>query len=280
MKKILLSILTIFATGALTAGATGAWMQSGGGHHGYDFDSGKIDLKVDHTHSVYDGLECVHGYWKGGNSPHAGDPCKEWDPKDLSTKDKFYLFSDIKPGDWGRDIISLHVKTKESLNVCLFADDVTDQENKTNEPEKTAGDTSKYRGELSKFIKLFAWLDLNQDGLFNPKAGEKKLYQGLLKDESISLTLEKNKAAFIGTAWCVGEQSINMTTGGISCDGSKMGDISQTDSLKLSLIGYAEAKRWYSGLRCGDVSGEYHKRYGGHEDEHEKDDDKKNKHDD
>lgn len=267
MKKILASVMTIFATGAMAAGATGAWLQNGGGHGGYDFNSGKIDLKIDHSLSIYNGLECIDGVWREETGhallqavalANAGDPCKEWEAKDLKRKDNFYLFGDVKPGDSGRDIISLHVNAKETLNACLFAFH-KDKENGRNEPERGV-DASAGKGELSQYLKLFAWDDANQDGMFNPSAGETELYRGLMRDEAILLTLTKEKPVFVGTAWCAGEQSIDMATGEISCDGSGMGDIAQTDQMRLALIGYAEAKRWYSPLFCKNVSHEYHRR--------------------
>jgi len=263
MKKIFASIFTIFATGALAAGATGAWMNSGGGHGGYDFRRGRIDLKIDHTDSLYNGLECVDGRWVGEGGEYAGDPCREWDAKNLGKKDKFYLFSDVKPGDWGRDIISLHANAKETLHACVFAFNARNKENDINEPEEEAGDaTGGRRGELSQFLKVFAWLDLDQDGIFDPGGGEKKLYQGLMKNEAILVEIKKKQPLYIGTAWCAGEQAVNMASGEISCDGEGMGNIAQTDSLRFALIGYAEAKRWYAPLLCRKVRDEYHERYG------------------
>lgn len=270
MKKILISIFTIFATSILAAGATGAWTNNIIGKKVYDFNTVKIDLKIDHLLSIYNGMECMDGVWKGDAASsiyqHSGDSCKEWYAKDLKSKDKFYLFSNIMHGDWGRDIISLHVNTKDILNTCLFVFNTKDRENSRNEPEVSTGDISMGEGELSQFLQLFAWLDSNQDGMFNPYSGETELYRGLLKDEAIHVLIKKEQPVFIGTAWCAGAQHINMTNGEILCNGLGTGDITQTDSMGFSFIGYAEVRRWQSDLKCGDVSREYRKTHTEHDD--------------
>ena len=100
MKKILLSLSAIAFAGVIVAGATGAFFQDTETSTGNTFAAGAIDLKVDNE-----------SYYNSQVSTSTS-----WQLTDL-TIEKFFNFSDVKPGDDGEDTISLHVNNNDSW-VC------------------------------------------------------------------------------------------------------------------------------------------------------------------
>src|SRR3989344_4468177 len=103
--------------------------------------------------------------------------CKLWQEKDLGTGDRFFKFDDIKPADWGTNVISLHVSDNDAY-ACLIANNKDDQENSLLETETEAGDAAGQgnptgKGELSSFINVFTWSDTDGDGQYD--TGESSL---------------------------------------------------------------------------------------------------------
>lgn len=181
------------------------------------------------------------------------------DPVDL-TDEKFYNFDDVKPGDSGRDDISLHVSTNDAW-ACMAIDNVQNNENTLIEPETTAGDVpppGAGNGELGQFLNLFLWTDTNADGNFNPPL-ETPISSGLI-GSGLTLAIHDSTTAngvlpasvieYIGAAWCAGTQTVNNLTGAITCDGSGMGNIAQTDSLIADISFYAEQVRNNPNFTC------------------------------
>ncbi|MHB1330628.1 MAG: SipW-dependent-type signal peptide-containing protein [Minisyncoccota bacterium] len=180
--------------------------------------------------------------------------CRLWTEKDLEDGDTFFNFGDIKPSDHGTNLISLHAETNEAY-ACLIPNGIEDTENTRIEPEETAGDntTGVLEGELSQFIKIFAWNDINYDGVYQNT--EDVLIEGNtpLIDVSTSLdamTLQPETTGYIGLAWCVGTQS----TDGSTCSGNASGiDMAQTDATMASLTAYAVQTRNNEEFSCSDV---------------------------
>lgn len=174
-----------------------------------------------------------------------------WTEKDLESGDVFWNFDDVKPGDSGTNVISLHVYDNDAF-ACLMADNVHDNENTNIEPEQAAGDTSAPQGELSPFLKLFVWDDgLAGDGVYTP--GDPIIYgpnQPLsLFGTAQRLELQATTTKYIGAAWCFGEQSVAGST--ISCDGSGDGyNVAQTDSVIADLAFLAVQQRNNSSFQC------------------------------
>lgn len=171
-----------------------------------------------------------------------------WTEKDLESGDVFWNFDDIKPGDSGTNVVSLHVYDNDAY-ACLMAENIQDNENTVVEPELPDGGPN---GELSPFLKLFVWDDgAASDGVYN--VGDPIIY-GPNQPLSLFTTAEKlsliaTTTKYIGMAWCFGEQSLNGST--IECDGSGDGyNVSQTDSVVADLEFLAVQQRNNSEFQC------------------------------
>jgi hypothetical protein len=157
--------------------------------------------------------------------------------------DFFFKFLDVKPGDTGVNLISIHIK-KNPAWVCLDFLNLKDRENGRNEPE--GHEDNNNQGELSKELEFFAWRD-DGDNIF--EVGEKPLFgtstqnaAEVLKGKSYALADSKhlpayvpNQTKYIGITWCAGDLTVNTTTAVISCDATAMGNEAQTDSMKLDV---------------------------------------------
>ena len=172
-----------------------------------------------------------------------------WDLKDLEAGDKFWNFTDVKPGDYGINIMSLHAYNNDAY-ACISIGNITDEENTNIEPEQTAGDTDTPEGELSPFIKIFAWEDSNLNNQYD-------LLENILVPVNSPLTaafnpplsLQASNTKYVGVAWCAGIQSVD-GLGVISCDGTSMGNTAQTDSTTATLNFYAEQQRNNPNFSC------------------------------
>lgn len=188
-----------------------------------------------------------------------------WEEKDLEDE-KFFNLEDVKPGDYGRHVISLHVDDNDAW-LCLFVHHKEDKENNRVDPEIQAGDITDdpNGGELSQFLNVFGWTDNDKDGVYEPFSpdNETPLFEKSLAASFIDLRVADSTTGtpvtggttkYVGLAWCAGNQTINHTTGVIVCDGSAMTDVSQTDSLIADLTAYAEQYRGNPNLDCSKVS--------------------------
>lgn len=197
--------------------------------------------------------QCGDDYFKSN--------CTLWGEKDIEHGDYFFSFDDVKPGDRGRNVISMHVYDNDAW-ACLIVHDKQDDDNGLTDPEEEVGDTTggDDEGELSENINVFGWMDDNQDGLYDPPE-EDELFSGSLADEQVRLQIADSDTSplngtttyYVGLAWCAGTQTVDPQTGVIICDGSAMGDESQTDSLSASLTAYIEQWRNNSTFDCSEV---------------------------
>lgn len=171
MKKILLSLGTLAIVGVIVAGATGAFFTDTETSTGNTFTAGSIDLKVDST-SHYNGFTCTEGEngytWKADDGtdvtpntyPQPGDACNgTWAETDLGAQ-KFFNFTDLKPGDHGEDTISLHVYDNDAWGRFVMTNTV-DSESGCTEPELKAEPncTPNGTGQLGTALDLNVWLD-------------------------------------------------------------------------------------------------------------------------
>ena len=178
--------------------------------------------------------------------------CRLWGLKDLAAGDKFWNFEDIKPGDWGNNKISLHVYDNDAW-VCLYAANQEDIENDLTDPETKAPvpDTTPEIGELSKYLRVIVWHDVNEDGMH--QISEPILYDGLLSGlMTEKLALATAGTSYLGMEWCAGVQAIDGTSGAITCDGSGNQDDAQTDAFLADLVFYAVQQRHNPDFSCAD----------------------------
>lgn len=177
--------------------------------------------------------------------------CKLWDEKDLSNGDVFWNFTDVKPGDHGTNVISLHVYDNDAF-ACMLTEDVEDDENSLIEPEDEAGDGSPDQGELSSFIKLIIWGDVNHNGLKDP--GEDELYNnGFTNVAMNTLSLAATTTEYLGSAWCFGDMHEELD-GTFSCDGSSdLYNTAQTDTLTANVLFEAVQQRNNANFQCSSL---------------------------
>lgn len=177
--------------------------------------------------------------------------CRLWQETDL-TDQKFFRFDDIKPGDFGTNVISLHVYDNDAY-ACLITSDGVDDENEVMESE---GNDTGPTGELQNYIDVFTWVDSDKDGEYdsNESALGGPLSLGQLgsiasyDDDYLTATTTE----YIGLAWCAG--TLGAVAGQeFSCDGSGMLNDAQSDSFSASLTAYAEQVRNNGAFRCADV---------------------------
>ncbi|NCN52636.1 hypothetical protein GW943_02390 [Candidatus Parcubacteria bacterium] len=184
--------------------------------------------------------------------------CKLWQEKDLGEGDTFFNFNDVKPGDLGTDVISLHVYDNDAY-ACLIAHDGVDADNSVTEPEADLGDDNT-AGELQDYIDVFTWND-NGNGIY--ENGETALGQTTLGNlgsiaslDTLTDYLSATTTAYVGVAWCAG--TLTATAGSdFDCDGETMGNITQSDSYTASLTAYAVQKRNNEQFSCDVIAGEY-----------------------
>jgi len=182
--------------------------------------------------------------------------CTLWGEKDLAPGDYFWRITDVKPGDQGTNIISMHVFNNDAYG-CLLVTNPVDNENVCVDPENAIPDPScgagPTDGELSQFLSAVVWMDNNpKDNAYNP--GETILYgPAALKNikTMTRLPLTATTTTNIGLAWCLGMQTVDST--GIHCSGTGNQDIAQTDSFLASLTAYAEQQRNNENFNCASV---------------------------
>lgn len=203
-----------------------------------------LELKVDST-AVYNGVL---------------QPALSWDLKDLVPGvDHFFNFDDIKPGDMGRHNISLHVK-KNPAYVCLDFNNLQDFENDVNEPESLVDNLN--GGELSKNLEFFAWRD-DGDNVF--EVNEKVIFGGSATETASTLlssttyavadantgnSCAVNSTNYVGIIWCAGDLKVDLNTAKVSCDGSGLGNIVQTDSMSVDVVLRAVQANSNQGFKC------------------------------
>lgn len=231
-KKIIIAIATLAVVAAVGAYGTIAFFSDKEVSKDNTFIAGSIDLKVADTMAqiTQDTTTNLNG----------------WTAKDLTTSDKFFDFTDLKPGDSGKDTIELTVQSNPAY-VCGNIAITAKNENGINDPENDAHDTSENEGELQNYLDMFVWVDTNCDGIkdenegtiiINGKIGnfqEASAYIGTIQP---STQTAANKVC-ISKKWCFG----NWNEGKTACDGSGDQNDAQTDSLVGDISFYAVQTR-------------------------------------
>lgn len=179
MKKILLGLLVTGAVGGVAFAATNAFFSDTETSTDNQFTAGAIDLKIDNT-SYYNGIAST------GTS---------WLSKDL-VDEKFFNFSDLKPGDWGEDTISILVNNNDSW-VCADVKLTDNNDNGCSEPELEATSDPNCSltptpapandGELAGHINFIWWADDSDNVL---ETDETVLPGGNLGQLGVGITAE------------------------------------------------------------------------------------------
>ena len=271
--------LIVMVTGAITFGATNAFFNDTETSAANVFTAGAIDLQVDNE-SYYNGVL---------------NASTTWEQTDL-TVEKFFDFMDVKPNDYGEDTISLHVDTNDAYlcaNVTLTSNDdntQTEPESLADENGLEAGELA----ELINFIWWADDGDnvLEDDetvistGNFG-QLGVGNSYPLALADSDENIwtgeggPVPGDETLYIGKAWCFGDISESPVEqdgetdvmspagnndgndtagdpedGGVSCDGSFLGNESQTDSLTADITFEAVQARNNPDFQCDVPQGE------------------------
>lgn len=274
-----MSLGVIVFVAALSMSATGAFFNDTETSTGNTFTAGAIDLKVDSVQH-YNHMVCVDndgykwqpepGFTPGvGHYPVPGSACDgSWTLTDLGPQ-KFFNFSDVKPGDMGENTVSLHIDNNPAW-ACLNIKTTENNENSLIEPEATAGDVSTTTGELAGNLKFQTWLDEGATPGFQGQdvgegdniwqVGEPALANGALSDivgNGLTLTLadggtgtplDPTQTNYVGMFWCAG--TVTGGAGNLGCDGSTMNNQSQTDSAKVDVTFTVEQSRNNANFRC------------------------------
>lgn len=217
--------------------------------------------------------------------PEPGSPCETSFPaSDLDNGLLFFNFTDIKPDDEGEDTISLHVEN--DAYACLDVSLTSNDDRSTNEPEGLVDapedPNNTWDGELAQNIQFFWWAD---DGDNVYEVGENAISNGVqsLYDLATSTPfsvaladpdnniwdplnpgpIPANQTRYIGKAWCFGDLSLTPVAAGagvnpsvnpgVTCNGSSLGNETQTDAATLDVAFRAVQARHNSEFRCAET---------------------------
>lgn len=268
-KKIALSGLSILTSFALIGGAAFAFFSDTETSIGNTFTAGAIDLQIDNTSYVTDSTGTL-----------VASPETSWDLRDL-TVEKFFNFTDIKPGDIGEDTISVHVGSNDAW-LCAAARITDNSDQSCTEPELAddllCTDPGLGNGDLAGEVNFAFWED-DGDNVFEET--ETTFLSGPISDlgeaGQIALSdstggplgpdpLPGNATSYIGKAWCFGtltetplpdredpnpalNNPLNRGTG-FNCDGSGVDNAAQTDQVVADLQFYAVQSRNNADFTC------------------------------
>ena len=261
MKKILISVSIIAAAAVVVVGGTIAYFSDTETSTGNTFTAGSIDLKVDNT-----------SYLNGELNPDTS-----WTERDLTTVEKFFNFTDLKPGDNGEDTISLRVYSNDAW-ACVTFKDLTNDDVTCTEPEdaddlpQTPGCWVNFQageGELAQQLYFTFWKD-DGDNIY--ESGETLLLTNIqgpasdvlngktypIADATFSIAgvpgtpLDGDQTYYIGKAWCFGTMTVNpVEQGGITCNGQPVNNASQSDQVTGTIEFYAVQSRNNTPFYCG-----------------------------
>lgn len=266
-KKLILSGLVVVGVMSALITVTIAFFQDREESKGNLFQAGSIDIKLANT-SYYNG-ELVEGAsWQFADLDDQQGP--------YEGKYLFYNFNDLKPGDWGEGTLGLKVLTNESW-LCADITVTENNENDITSQERRLQDTDVV-GELANMIKFIWWTD---DGDNVLEDDETVIRQSTLADVPTGIPapiifadatknlwdanggpLPGNMEKSIGSGWCYGDMTIaprpqgeNYPDGpvensGFLCNGENVGDLSQSDSVKLDVLFYAVQARHNPDFVC------------------------------
>lgn len=209
---------------------------------GTTFATGGLNLKIDSK-----------GYYNGSLVPSA-----TWALKNLVPgSDKFFNFDDIKPGDYGCEVISMHVNNHAWL--CLDVKNLHTAENGVNEPESLINGGP---NDLADGTEFFGWMD-DGDGKFEPP-NEKAIFgtstqaASYVFASSTTYAIADSRGSmcraatkrYVGMCWCAGDLTV-LPNGSFHCDATALGNEAQTDSFSVDFSIRAELAYSKPKFQCG-----------------------------
>jgi len=266
MKRLLIGLTTGGAVLALTLIATNAFFSDVETSSGNTFTAGKLDLQID-SEQHYNGNVCSNTgspeapvyQWVGQNPfPVPNTPCTgTWPSKSLDNE-KFFDFTDVKPGDWGENTVSFEVKDNPAW-MCASLD--------TNSFDATSSEVTSVVGQLQNYLKVFWWVD-DGDNIYEGGATpEKILYNGVQslatymaiadplpltfadkiwnwETDSANNPIPGNTPKYLGVGWCFGDIAITGTGNpGFTCSGVGGQNDAQGDKVVADLVFTVEQSR-------------------------------------
>jgi predicted ribosomally synthesized peptide with SipW-like signal peptide len=247
----------------LAAGATFAFFTDSETSEGNLFQAGSIDLKV--------GNEAWYNGEKQENL--------SWGLADLENQ-LFFNFSDLKPGDWEEDTISLQVTDNLSwvcANLKVTSDDDMDCTESELENDVCEENEDVWDGELGEELSFIFWADDGDNVLETTEqvvlsgtpadlpSGDNNVGRTFpIVDSETSVfwqgALPAEQTVYIGKAFCFGNiTEAPVTDGqnpgqdpGFVCDGELVTNAAQTDKLMGDLSFTAVQSRSNEEFVCGE----------------------------
>ena len=285
MKHIITSLGTILFVLALVVGGTGAFFSDTETSTGNVFAAGDIDLQIDNESYA---IDFNIPDFQNPVGALVANPGNSWELADLvAGTHKFFDFTDVKPGDYGEDTISIHVGSNDAW-MCAATRITDDSDQSCTEPE-LADDptcvTPNGDGELDNVLQFAFWAD-DGDNIFEPVQGatgtpETIFFGGDLSELNagqIALAEPAGGAfgtdpvpggdtVYIGKIWCAGTLTPTnlvqdgLTTGspltlgtGFTCDGTLVDNAAQTDQVVGDIQFYAVQARNNSQFSCDNYT--------------------------
>jgi predicted ribosomally synthesized peptide with SipW-like signal peptide len=286
MQRILLGLGTIAVLGGLVAGGSGAFFNDTETSTGNTFTAGDIDLKIDNESYAIDFN--IPSWPTATSGVLVANPANSWSMADLvAGTQKFFNFTDVKPGDYGEDTISIHVGSNNAW-MCAAARLTRDADESCTEPE-VADDGScvapNTNGELDSALQFAFWVD-DGDNVYEPAEGnsgtpEAIFLSGSLADMNAAgqIALADSQGSimptngpipgdstfYIGKIWCAGTLTpTNLTQDGLdtgspltlgtgfTCNGALVNNAAQTDSAVGDMQFYAVQSRNNPDFTCAE----------------------------
>jgi len=282
LKKIILSLFVVGVVSVVALVATSAFFNDTETSTGNVLQAGALDLKIDNT-CYYNGQACLPVGTEGISTwggTEEGEQCScTWKSKDLGAGDVFFNLTDLKPGDWEEDTISVEVDNPSWL--CADITVTKDDDNTCTEPENAAigGENGACApgqpGELAQNLYIVFWKD-DGDNVFETSEANSILTEGtadavlgnvkwaLADSTTQGGPIPAKTTTYIGKFFCFGNVEQDplpqdgVGTGtpltrdgtGFDCDGSLVDNKPQTDSLEGDISFYAEQARHNDGFLC------------------------------